>query len=195
MVLTGLSGGRPILVRSPLPTTAFHRNYRTALFSDQGSRDATADRFGGPPQRIVIEVRIPRGGRCLSVTQQPADDRQPHATAGTEARVGVPQIVQANAGQTGALGDGIPRALQIVARLLRIVAGHHVRADPLQLVQHRKGRGVEDDGLPAALAVGQEQTAALKIDVLPPQVQDFPQAAAGEEQAAEAPPPRTGRSW
>ena len=120
---------------------------------------------------------------------------KPKPATGTEARIGVPQIVQANADQTGPLGDGIPRALQIVARLFRIVAGHHVRADPLQRVQHREGRGIEDDGLSAALAVGQEQTAALQIDMLPPQVQDFPQAAAGEQQAAEAPLLRTDRSW
>jgi hypothetical protein len=68
-----------------------------------------------------------------------------------------------------------------VARLFRIVAGHHVWSDALKCIEHRERRGVEDDGLPAALAVRQEQTAALNIYVLPPQVQDFPQAAASEE--------------
>jgi hypothetical protein len=43
-----------------------------------------------------------------------------------------------------------------------------------------RSRGVEDDGLSAALAIRQKQAAALKIDVFPLQVQDFPQAAAGE---------------
>jgi len=80
------------------------------------------------------------------------------------------EIMQAHAGQTGSLGDGIPGALQIVAWLLRIVAGHDERADSLQHIQHRKGWRIEDDGLPTALAIGQEQTATLEIDVFPPQV-------------------------
>ncbi len=42
-------------------------------------------------------MRIPRGGRSLSVAQQPADDRQAQPATGTEARVGVPQIMQTNA--------------------------------------------------------------------------------------------------
>jgi hypothetical protein len=55
-----------------------------------------------------------------------------------------------------------------VAGLLRINARHHVRADTLQSVQHREGRSIEDHSLAAALAVGQEETAALHIDMLPP---------------------------
>jgi len=116
-------------------------------------------------------MRIARGGCHLGVAQQAADDRQAQPTTGTEARIGVPQIVQANADQTCPLGDGTPRTFQIMARLFRIVAGHHVGTDPLQRIQNRKGRSIEDDGLPAALAVRQEQTAALEIDVLPPQVE------------------------
>src|SRR5262249_38595968 len=52
---------------------------------------------------------------------------------------------------------------------LRVVVG-------LTLVPHghREGRSIEDDGLPAALAVGQEETAALHIDMLPSQVQNLP---------------------
>jgi hypothetical protein len=37
--------------------------------------------------------------------------------------------MKANTDQTGVLGDGFPRALQVVARLHRIVAGHHIRTD------------------------------------------------------------------
>jgi hypothetical protein len=92
----------------------------------------------------------------VSVTEQPANDRQAQPTTGTDARIGMSQIMQPHADKTGACGDGIPRALQIVAWPLRIVAGHHVGTNPLQRIQDRKGRGVEDDGLPAALAVGQE---------------------------------------
>ena len=54
-----------------------------------------------------------------------------------------------------------------MARLLWIVAGHPVWAYPLQRIEHRKGRGIEDDGLSTALTVGQEETIALQINVLP----------------------------
>ena len=128
---------------------------------------------------------IPCSCGRLSVPQQSANDWQPQPSTGTKARVSVPEVVQANAVQTGPLCDGIPWALQIVARASRIVAGHHVGPDPLQRIQHGKGRGVEDDSLPAALAVGQEQTATFQVDVLPFQVQDFPEAAASEQKQAE----------
>src|SRR4051794_38227645 len=107
------------------------------------------------------------------MTQQAADYRQAQPAAGTEACIGVPEIVQTDASQSGSLSDRTPRALQVVARLLRFVTGRDVGTDALQPIQHRKGRGVEDDSFSAALAVGKEQTAALHIDVLPPQVQDF----------------------
>src|SRR5262245_19982193 len=61
--------------------------------------------------------------------------------------------MQAYAGQTRALGDTIPRALQIVSRLVRVVAGHHIGANAVYPIKHSKGRGIEDDGLPAAFAV------------------------------------------
>jgi hypothetical protein len=126
------------------------------------------------------------------MAQQPADDWQAQPTTGTEARIGVPQIVQPNAGKSGALSDSIPWALQIMARLFRMVAGNYERTDStIQAIQHRKGRGIEDDRLPAALAIRQKQTAALDIDVLPSQVQNLPQAAAGEEKEAK----RRGRGW
>ena len=103
------------------------------------------------------------------------------SATGTKACIGVPQIVQANAVKTGALGDGIPRTLKIVTRFFRIVAGHHIRSDPLQPVQNRQGRGIENHGFPAALAIGQEQTSPLEIDILPTQVENFPQPATGEQ--------------
>ena len=116
-------------------------------------RNVASNRFRGSSQRIVVEMRIACGGRRLRVAQQAPDDRQAQPAAGTEARVGVPQIMQANADQTGTLSDGIPRALQVMARLRRIVAEYNVRADPLQHVKHRESRSVEDDSLSAGLAV------------------------------------------
>ena len=49
-------------------------------------------------------------------------------------------------------------------------------------VEHGEGRGIEHHGFLARLAFRQEQQAALEVDMLPFQVQDFAQPAAGEQQ-------------
>jgi hypothetical protein len=77
----------------------------------------------------------------------------------------VAKIVQANTNQTGSLRDGIPWAFQVMARLHQIVTGDHIRADLVQGVEHREGGRVEDNGFPAALAVRQEEAAAVEVDV------------------------------
>ena len=121
---------------------ASDRYDRSLLVPFESCRNLAGNRFRGSSQRIVVEMRIACGGRRLRVAQQAPDDREAQPAAGTEARVGVPQIMQANADQTGALCDGIPRALQIVARLRGIVAEYNVRADPLHRVKHRESRCV-----------------------------------------------------
>jgi hypothetical protein len=65
------------------------------------------------------------------MTQQLANDRQAESACGTEARVGVPQIVQANTFNC-APRHRLPRSFQISARLLGIVARHNVRAYPVE---------------------------------------------------------------
>jgi hypothetical protein len=64
-------------------------------------------------------VRVTDGGRDLRMAEEPSDEGRPNPP-GTEARVGVPQIVQAHAYQTCPLGHGIPRTVQIVPGLLRM---------------------------------------------------------------------------
>src|SRR5262249_47431196 len=68
--------------------------------------------------------------------------------------------------------------------LLGIITRHDVGADTFQAGQHRHRWSVQNHRLSTALAVRKEQQATLKIDVLPPQMQDFPQSASGEEQEA-----------
>src|SRR5262249_20564024 len=97
-----------------------------------------------------------------------SDARRSGSTTGTAACICMPSIVQSHARHASALCNRIPWAFEIVAWLLRITARYHLRADTLQPVQHGKGRSIEDHSLAAALAVGQEKTAALHIDMLPP---------------------------
>src|SRR5262245_31792770 len=53
-------------------------------------------------------MRIPRGGRGLSVAQQPANDWQAEPATGTEARVGVPRrsAIQFHSGQDVGWSEG-----------------------------------------------------------------------------------------
>jgi hypothetical protein len=72
-----------------LSTPTAQRYQRTAPLSFQRRRDAAADMLGGAAQRIVVEVGISGGGRRLGVAKQLADDGEPKAASGTEARIGV----------------------------------------------------------------------------------------------------------
>jgi hypothetical protein len=64
-----------VVLPNLLPAPLLHRDHRGASLAVQGRSDPAADGFGGAPQRIVIEMRVAGGGRCLSVAEQLADDR------------------------------------------------------------------------------------------------------------------------
>ena len=53
---------------------------------------------GRTPERVNIEVGIFLRCRGLGVTEQLTNDRKPEASAGTEARMRVPQIVNPQPG-------------------------------------------------------------------------------------------------
>ena len=108
------------------------------------------------------------------MSQQLADYRQPKAAARTEGRIGVAKIVKANAVEASTTRDSFPRTFQIGTRLLGVISRHDVRAEPIKASQHGKCRRVQNHSLSAALAVREEKQPALKIDVFPPQMQDFP---------------------
>lgn len=57
----------------------------------------------------------------------------------------------------------------------RLVETADARANPLQIVQHRRRGSLRMIVFRPALAVGKEEAATLQIDLLPTQVQDFPQ--------------------
>ena len=188
MVLTGLSGGRPILAGSQLPATSFHRNHIGTTLAVHGRLNPTANRFSSAAQWIIVQVGISlRGGR-LGVSQQFANYRQPKAAARTEGRIRVAEIVQANTLQASTSGDSFPRTFQIGTRLLGIISRHNVRAVPIEPAQYRHCGGIQDYSLAAALAVGKKQQASLKIDVFPPEMQHLPQPASGEQQEAKGRP-------
>jgi hypothetical protein len=68
------------------------------------------------------------------VPQQLADDREPQAQAGANARVRMAKIVDAQSGQAGPLNNGTPGPIEVRSGFVLIaasgLAGNHVRADP-----------------------------------------------------------------
>jgi hypothetical protein len=90
------------------------------------------DVFGGTAQGIDFKVRIPSGCRCVSVTEQLPDDRQPKPSSGSEARMRVAEIVETHAPKASSLGNGSPWAVQICTRRFTLgggsLAGKYERA-------------------------------------------------------------------
>src|SRR6266702_6722295 len=97
--------------------------------------------------------------------EQLSNDRKPEATACANARICVAEVG---------------------TRLLGIVPGNDVDACPGQTRKHFQGRGVQHDGFFAGLAISEQEQAAIKVDVPPPEMQDFPQPSPREQQQAQS---------
>src|SRR5215204_4284820 len=83
------------------------------------------------------------------------------------------------------VGDRLPRALEIRARLGGIVARYDEGTDAREAFEYREGRGVQDDWLAAGFAIPQEQHATLEIHIAPLKVQNFAKPTAREQQEPE----------
>src|SRR6266536_1251092 len=118
--------------------------------------------------------------------EQLSNDRKPEDTACANARICVAEVVNTDAVQPRALRHGLPGPLEVGTRLLRIVPGNDIIARPTETCKHLQGRGVQHDGFFAGLAVGEEEQPTIKVDVLPPEMQDFPQASPREQQQAQS---------
>ena len=79
--------------------------------------------IGRAAERVGVEMRIALRRARARVTEQLADDRQPEAGAGTEARMRVPQIVNAQPSESGPLSDRAPGPVEVGARLLAVRPG------------------------------------------------------------------------
>ena len=123
-------------------------------------------------------MRIASGGRRLRVAQQLADDGEAEPAACTEARIGMPEIVQTNPIKPGAFCNCRPWALQAgMASRNRHRAPH--TPELTETCEDCQCRSVQNDGL-AGLQLGQKQQPALDIDVFPFEMEDFPKAATSE---------------
>jgi hypothetical protein len=60
-------------------------------------RQLQAVTFRRSAQRVCIQVRVPRGGGRVSVAEQLSNYRQPKASASTDARMGMTQVMNPNA--------------------------------------------------------------------------------------------------
>src|SRR5262249_11133193 len=97
----------------------------------------------------------------------------------------MPEVVKADAVESSPPRHCLPWTLQIGARLLGVVARHDIGAEPIEAGQHCKRWSVQDHGFPAGLGVGEKQQAALQVDLLAFEMQDFPESTAGEKQKAD----------
>src|SRR5215831_3500951 len=114
------------------------------------------------------------------MAQQLADDWQTKPTARTEAGIGVPEIVKANAFKSCTPSHRPPRTFEISAWLLGIIPRHDIRAESIEAGQDRKRRSIENHCLPAGLGVGEKQQPAFEVHLFPFEVQDFAEPTAGE---------------
>ena len=96
----------------PLPSLPAARHPRQHLSPNPASaRDDGPRALGGGPERIVHQMGISLGRRCLGMAQQPADDRQGQAEARQDGGVRVPQIVDPDPIDTGLATDRRPECL------------------------------------------------------------------------------------
>jgi len=77
-----------------------------------GGGDLSGNSIGGRAQRVVAKMRVPlrRGG--VPVAEQLADYEQAVASGRSHAGEGMPQIMQANVRQFGAIAKPVPDFLQ-----------------------------------------------------------------------------------
>src|SRR5947209_2888842 len=125
-------------------------------------------------------MRVPGGGGGLRVAKEFSNDWQAKAAAGSKTGVRVAQVVNAKALEIGYTADQIPRPLEVGTGLVQLRASDNVLADAVETVQGHERRRIEHDRLFAGLDVRQEQQPAVKVDVLPLQMQDFPKPRASE---------------
>ena len=125
-------------------------------------------------------------GAGAYVAQQSAKNRQTETRAGTETRVGVPQVVNAQARELGPFSDRTPRSVQVGTRLLAVrasaLAGDDVSTDAFQSSKHCERRCIQDNRFRASLTVRQQKQAAFKIHMWPFQPKDFAQPGTGQDQ-------------
>ena len=87
------------------------------------------------------------------MTEELADDGEAKARPRANRRKGVPEVVQANAFESGVPTHSRPGLLQIGPRLIQLVADDHERPNAAMRLQDLKGSAVQHDRLSACLRI------------------------------------------
>jgi hypothetical protein len=131
---------------------------RTRLAQRRG--DAGSNMIGRAAQRVSVQMRVALRRTGARVPQQLADDRQTQACAGAKTRMGMPEVVNAHASETGPFGDRAPWSVEVGAGPLAVRAGalpsNGVGADAIEPREHRKCRCIQNDRFRTGLAVGEQ---------------------------------------
>jgi len=94
-----------------------HGGWRNARLTGISTTDHVGDPFCSLQQSFVREVGVALRGARVRVPEQPLHDVERDPLVHQEARVGVPQIVQPDIGEAGALADAVPGEEQRGRRL------------------------------------------------------------------------------
>ena len=132
-------------------------------------------------------MRVPGGGLHLRVTEQLPDHREALAQGQRPRSITVAKVMNSHVFEPGTRADAAPGALEISE-----MGARHLAADDPGIVllagqvgQHGTGLGPERHDPPPGLGVRQLELAGLKLDMLPTQLLDFRESAAGEHQQAD----------
>lgn len=135
-------------------------------------------------QRVIREMGVARGGLWLRMSKKLADHVEARAIVDGEGRVRVPEIMQADALEVGAVANhvpGLPKIDEVGAAPMALDDIGVIDISGM-MAKNFDGLGVEVDRLAAGLAVGQPDHAAIKIDVVPLERRDLAVARAGEQE-------------
>jgi hypothetical protein len=116
------------------------------------------------------------------VAKEGADDRQAQPDRSTDGRETVAQVMRSNASQAGRSTHSLPGTLNRCVCALGFRPGEHPRIfrHAREFLEQDTGRRIDIHNFRSSLAVGQAQAFALKIDVVPAQVDDFTTPAASQ---------------
>ena len=123
--------------------------------SVQRGRESTANLLCGSPERVIREVRVAGRRRGLRMSQQLADYWQAQVRTRSEAGKRVTQVMEPELAEASMTTHGIPGTVQVAegGARLRPDNDERIALKPGKRSEDGEGRGIQQDGLAARLAV------------------------------------------
>jgi len=161
------------------------RCFGKRLSLTHGGCNFSSDDIRRATKRVIVEMSISLRCFHICMSKQLSNYWKSQSATCTDARKRMPQVVNSNTFQTRSLTDQFPWPLEIRSRFFRIVARNDESADAGNCRQNVDSWTTQYDRLFARLGIRKKQQAALQIDVLPLQVQDFTQSCSSEQKQSQ----------